>query len=104
MATRNPRLKRGEKFLYDSNTGAFCTEGAEIICFQKLNPETATDALCKTILFYTTAFKFSASGKIFENAAAQSHRDTLNPKITWAEPSQAVWPMFGEALINAINT
>ena len=41
------RAKRRENFKCDSNTGAFCAKGAERIFFQKRNPETAKDSLCK---------------------------------------------------------
>ena len=62
------RAKRGENFFYDSNTWAFCAEGAGRFVFQKLDPETAQNSLCKIAFFFTTLSicrlraKFSKNG------------------------------------------
>ena len=60
------RAKRGENFLHNSNTRAFCAEGAERICFQKLDPATAKNSLCKIAFFFTYP-KFSLKSEIFAN-------------------------------------
>ena len=77
MAARNlilgarAAVYRGAAVLFgaedDSNTKAFCAEGAENFVFEKLDPETAQNSLCKIAFFFTKHSIFRLRAKFSKN-------------------------------------
>ena len=51
----------------DSNTLAFCAEGAKIIFFAKLDPETAKISLCKVAFLFIKLSMFRLWAKKMKN-------------------------------------